>query len=74
MTKHTSPDGTKRIYVYGDRKIRFGFYEEGRDYWQVLWRTQVPNLTDEEWFRAPTAEWKSEHFPGIEYHEPMGAE
>lgn len=46
----THPDG-RRIDVYPDRKIRSGFFE--RDEWRVLYRSQVPTLTEEEWYGEP---------------------
>ena len=49
-------NGEKRIEIYADRKIRFGYFE--KDYWQQLFRNTVPNLTDAEWYAAPGPEWK----------------
>lgn len=61
--QHT--DG-RRIEVYADYKIRknFSVRDRGigspsRDEWPVLWRADVPNLTDNEWIAMPIEEgWK----------------
>lgn len=50
----------RRIEVYADRKVRFYHYQHRTngpvtDEWPILYRTDVPALTDAEWY-APPAE------------------
>lgn len=60
--KHS--DG-RRIEVYADHKVRYSGKPHTRsmtkagdsgDQWPVLYRRDVPNLTDDEWQAAPVEE------------------
>ena len=46
----------RRIDVYPDYKVRYQFWQAGctpvPDHW-VLYRSAVPNLSDETWFAPP---------------------
>ena len=52
----------RRIDVYPDYKLRYQFWQEGAtpvpDHW-ILYRRDVPNLSDETWFAPPiSAGWE----------------
>lgn len=49
-----SNDGPCRIDVLPDRKIRTLWFG---DEWPILYRREVPNLTDAEWYASPGPEW-----------------
>lgn len=55
-----------RIIVYPDfkRRLLYGHVSNryaDSDEWPVLWRSEVPNLTDAEWIAAPFGdEWEKE--------------
>lgn len=53
-----SSDGPCRIIVYDDQKVRvFRHKSTLQDEWSVLYRRDVPNLTDDEWFASPGDDW-----------------
>jgi Zn ribbon nucleic-acid-binding protein len=55
IVKWRHKDG-RTIEVWPDRKIRAG-YPFPDDLWPALYRSGVPNLTDEEWYASPGADW-----------------
>lgn len=59
MIIHRHTDG-RIVQVYADRKVRLysnahrTFGAPYSDEWPVLWRRDVPNLTDTEWYAPPS--------------------
>ena len=55
------PDG-RSIEMYAEHKLRIGFPHPltRLDRWAILYRREVPNLTDDEWIATPGPEWTKE--------------
>jgi len=52
-------DGPVKIVVTPERKLRvFAYKSPTQDEWPILYRRDVPNLTDAEWYDAPGPEWE----------------
>ena len=54
-----------RIVVYADRKVRTLYSHPSNRYpnsdeWPILWRRDVPSLSDAEWIAAPGEGWDHE--------------
>lgn len=52
-------DITRGIAIYPDSKTRYAINNDGEipDAWATLYRRDVPNLSDDEWFASPGPEW-----------------